>query len=168
MRTLFRIADSLSKLALALAALILVYAVAHILLETLLRSVFSISTQVLNEFIGFATLSITFLSLSYTLRADGMIRVNLVTSILPKSYQQRLEALVSFFGCGLVGFFCIFLWRNFSKNWHRGAVSESVAEVPLWIPDAIVLIGASLLVLQLFLRGVVAVYPTPDTAHTAR
>ncbi|KKM83627.1 hypothetical protein LCGC14_1307430, partial [marine sediment metagenome] len=34
-------------------------------------------------------------------------------------------------------------------NWKRGAVSESVAEVPLWIPDAVVFVGACLLVLQL-------------------
>ena len=40
-------------------------------------------------------------------------------------------------------------WHNFVKNWNRGAVSESVAEVPLWIPDLIVFIGACLLVLQL-------------------
>jgi len=160
MSSIIKLADLLSKIALFAAAIILIYAVSHILLETLLRSLFSISTHVLDEFIGFAILSITFLSLSYTLRFDGMIRVNLLTARMPQSVQHMLESLVSFVGCGMVGFFCTFLWRNFVKNWNRGAVSESVAEVPLWIPDTVVLFGAGLLCMQLFLRGVVALSPT--------
>ncbi len=167
MPNIFKLADLLSKIALFAAAMILIYAVSHILLETLLRSLFSISTHVLDEFIGFAILSITFLSLSYTLRFDGMIRVNLLTARLPQKVQHLLEALVSFTGCGLVGFFCTFLWRNFAKNWSRGAVSESVAEVPLWIPDAIVLFGAGLLCMQLFLRGVGALSPSLRTQQEA-
>ena len=68
MKLFLRGIDLLSLIALTCAGLILVYAVSHILLETVLRSLFDTSTHVLDEFIGFAVLSITFLSLSWTLR----------------------------------------------------------------------------------------------------
>jgi TRAP-type C4-dicarboxylate transport system permease small subunit len=149
MRHFLRAVDSISFFALVCAGLILIYAVSHILLETVMRSVFSTSTHVLDEFIGFAVLSITFLSLSWTLRDGDMIQVNLVTNRLPEIAQLWLHRAVGVFATGLGAFFCTFLWRNFVKNWNRGAVSESVAEVPLWIPDLVVFIGACLLVLQL-------------------
>ena len=83
MRLLLRAIATLSFLALICAGMILVYAVSHILLETVLRSLFDTSTHVLDEFIGFSVLSITFLSLSWTLRDGGMIQVNLLTNRLP-------------------------------------------------------------------------------------
>lgn len=149
MRIFLRAVDAASYLALICAGLILIYAVSHILLETVLRSIFDTSTHVLDEFIGFAVLSITFLSLSWTLRDGSMIRVNILTDKLPVKARQMLEVAVAMLATGMGAFFCIFLGRNLAKNWRRGAVSESVAEVPLWIPDAIVFVGASLLVLQL-------------------
>ncbi|MEP3295507.1 MAG: TRAP transporter small permease [Pseudoruegeria sp.] len=149
MRLVLRLIDAVSYLSLICAGLILVYAVGHILLETVMRSLFDTSTHVLDEFIGFAILSITFLSLSWTLRDGSMIRVNLLTDRLPAETRMWLDAGVAFCATGLGAFFCTFLWRNLVKNWKRGAVSESVAEVPLWIPDLIVFIGASLLVMQL-------------------
>ncbi|WP_281930230.1 TRAP transporter small permease [Roseibium album] len=149
MRFFLRAVDAASFFALICAGAILIYAVSHILLETVLRSLFDTSTHVLDEFIGFAVLSITFLSLSWTLRDGSMIRVNILTDRLPVKVRLWLEAVVAVFATGLGIYFCMFLWRNFVKNWNRGAVSESVAEVPLWIPDVIVFVGASLLVLQL-------------------
>jgi TRAP-type C4-dicarboxylate transport system permease small subunit len=149
MRLVLRLIDAVSYLSLICAGLILVYAVGHILLETVMRSLFDTSTHVLDEFIGFAILSVTFLSLSWTLRDGAMIRVNLLADRLSAKARQWLETGVALCASGLGVFFCTFLWRNLAKNWKRGAVSESVAEVPLWIPDLVVFFGASLLILQL-------------------
>ena len=159
MKYYIRTVDAASFVALIFAATILIYAVSHILLETALRSVFDTSTHVLDEFIGFAVLSITFLSLSWTLREGGMIRVNILTDGLPRRSRQCLEFVVALSATGMGAFFCTFLWRNLAKNWKRGAVSESVAEVPLWIPDLIVFVGACLLVLQL---STLAIRPFTD------
>lgn len=164
MTFLIKISDALARTTLFIAGLILVYAVCHIFLETVLRSLFSTSTHVLDEFIGFAILSITFLSLAWTLRSGGMIRVNFLITRLPGFVQRMIEVVVSWTAFGFTFYFCTFLLRNFLKNWRRGAVSESVAEIPLWIPDLIVLIGANLLVLQLFLLGLIALFPQIDSA----
>ena len=152
MKRIEELSDWLGKGAMFLAGLILIYCVCHILLETALRSLFGLSTQVLDEFIGFSILSITFLSLAWTMRSGTMIRVNLITALLPMGAQIWIDRLVSAMAFALMVFFCLYFFRNFLKDWSRGAVSESIAEVPLWIPDIVVLIGASLLALQLMVR----------------
>ncbi|MEJ6394580.1 TRAP transporter small permease [Gymnodinialimonas sp. 2305UL16-5] len=151
-----RAIDGLSTIAFVFAGAILVYAVCHILLEIVLRSVFATSTHVLDEFIGFAILSITFLSLAATLRDGAMIKVNLLVSVLPMNVQRWLDAATSLIAALLVIAALRYFFRNLAKDWERGTVSESVAQVPLWIPGTIVCIGAALLALQLLLRTVLA------------
>jgi TRAP-type C4-dicarboxylate transport system permease small subunit len=144
----------ISKAAIGLAAFILIYAVCHILLETVLRSVFATSTHVLDEFIGFAVMSITFLSLAWTLRSGAMIRVTLFTEKLPDSALRILESLVATVGFLAVSGLSTFLLRNMAKDWERGSVSNSVAEIPLWIPGLIAFAGAALLAAQLLMRAI--------------
>lgn len=156
MRIVQVLTDYLSKLAMVLAAVILIYAVCHILLETVLRSLFATSTYVLDEFIGFAVMSVTFLSLAWTLRSNAMIRVTLLTDVLPDRVFRFLEVFVSTAACILVSGICVFLFRNMAKDWERGAVSASIAEVPLWIPGLIAFVGACLLAAQLLLRAIAA------------
>ena len=42
--------------------------------------------------------------------------------------------------------------RSITRNIKRGAVSETVAQVPLWIPEAVVLLGLSVFILTLLVR----------------
>ncbi|WP_282042430.1 TRAP transporter small permease [Halomonas alimentaria] len=153
MRKLKKLADWISKAGITLAAVILIYSVCHTLLEIILRSVFDSSTYVLDEFIGFAVMSITFLSLSWTLRSGAMIRVTLLTDALPDKVFRFLEGLVAIVGFAMVSGISIFLFKSMMKDWIRGAVSASIAEVPLWIPGLIAFIGAVMLAMQLLLRA---------------
>ncbi len=68
--------------------------------------------------------------------------MNPLTERLPASAKLWLNVLVASIAIGLGAYFCMFFRRNLVKNWKRGAISESVAEVPLWIPDTIVFVGA--------------------------
>ena len=156
MNLIAKIVDGLSKAAIVFAGIILIYSTCHILLETVLRSVFATSTHVLDEFVGYSILSITFLSLAWTLRSDAMIRVNIITLMMPKKMERVVDGIVSFVAFALTVFACRFFWKNFTKDWFRGSVSESVAEIPLWIPQLVVFIGAALLAAQLGLRVLMA------------
>ena len=78
MPTLQKISYRLAKLAAYLSAIILVYMVVHILIEIVLRVFFAKSTYVLDEFVAYATASITFLCLAYSLHDDALIRVGML------------------------------------------------------------------------------------------
>ncbi len=135
-----------------LAGVILVLMVGHVLLEIVLRTFFATSTYVLDEFVGYGVAAMTFLSTAYALRNGALIRVNILLDALPGGGVGRrsielLCVLLTMSACGLIAvFFGNSAWRHFT----RGTVSETVAEVPMWIPEGFVLVGLVILELELF------------------
>jgi TRAP-type C4-dicarboxylate transport system permease small subunit len=151
MITLEKISYRLAKTAAYLSGIILIYMVLHILLEIILRVIFAKSTYVLDEFVGYATASITFLCLAYSLHDNSLIRVEMLlqnvtvkTRFVLEIFSVALTLIVSF---SLIYYF----WtKTFWRDLIRGTRSESIAEIPLWIPESLALIGIILFSFQLF------------------
>lgn len=145
----------LSRLAGGIAGLLLVAMVLHILLEIVLRGFFHTSTFVLDEFVGYGVAAITFLSLGYTLEHGALIRVNILLSRVQGWTRRLLEALSAFLVLILLTFLGWFFWFRVARHVTRGTVSSSIAQVPMWIPEGLVLLGLGLFWLQMlayFLR----------------
>jgi TRAP-type C4-dicarboxylate transport system permease small subunit len=151
----------ISKGAAVVSATLLVLMVLHILLEIVLRSFFASSTFVLDEFVGYGVAAMTFLSLGYALETDSLIRVQLLLGRSAPPVRRGLEILAAGLTLALTLFLIAYFWRSFARNWSRGAVSQSIAEVPLWIPEGLVLFGILLFALQLFAHLLRLVWPTP-------
>lgn len=151
MITLEKISYRLAKTAAYLSGIILIYMVLHILLEIILRVIFAKSTYVLDEFVGYATASITFLCLAYSLHDNSLIRVEMLlqnvtvkTRFVLEIFSVVITLIVSF---SLIYYF----WtKTFWRDLIRGTRSESIAEIPLWIPESLALIGIILFSFQLF------------------
>ncbi|HSA80741.1 MAG TPA: TRAP transporter small permease [Geminicoccaceae bacterium] len=151
----------LSKGAAVISAALLVLMVLHILLEITLRSFFATSTFVLDEFVGYGVAAMTFLTLGYALEKDALIRVQLALTRSPAPVRRGLETLCASLTLALSLFLIGHFWRSVSRNWGRSAVSQSIAEVPLWIPEGLVLLGLVLFALQLFAHLLRLVRPMP-------
>jgi TRAP-type C4-dicarboxylate transport system permease small subunit len=151
----------ISRGAAVVSAALLVLMVLHILLEIVLRSFFASSTFVLDEFVGYGVAAMTFLSLGYALEEGALIRVQLLLTRSPPPARRGLEIV----GAGLTLAVSLFLnahfWSSVSRNWSRGAVSQSIAEVPLWIPEGLVLLGLTLFALQLLAHFLRLLCPPP-------
>lgn len=161
MDLLERISNRLAKAAAYLSALILVYMVGHVLFEIILRVWFSKSTYVLDEFVAYSTASITFLCLAYAFKEKSLIRVEILIHRLQGRARTVIDAIAT--GVTLLVMACLtwyFFTATFWRDVIRRTVSESIAEVPLWIPELLALVGMLLFLLQLtvsFLRLVSAV-----------
>ncbi len=150
MLLLERISYRLAKLAAYLSAVILVYMVVHILYEITLRVFFSRSTYVLDEFVAYATAAVTFLCLAYSLHDDALIRVGMLLNKVHGRFKHFLELFSVSLTLVVVGSIIYYFWtKTFWRDLIRGTLSESIAEVPLWIPEIFALIGLLLLALQL-------------------
>ena len=150
-----RIVGRISRGAGALAALLLVYLFLHIIYEIILRSFFASSTFVLDEFVGYAVAAMTFLALGYALDKGALIRVDLAVGRLSGRPRQIVELVCVALSFVMAGFCAWWVGRDALRHWTRGSVSESIAEVPLWIPVGAVWLGLVLFMLQLlayFLR----------------
>jgi len=160
---------ALSRLSAVLAALILIGMVGHVLFEIVLRTFFSTSTFVLSEFVGYGVAAVTFLSLGYALEHGSLIRVNLLIGRFQGRTLRVFECLSALGALFVVSVLIRFFWISVERNWVRGRVSSSIAEVPMWIPEGLVLVGLAVFWLQLvayFLRQVTDTAPPvePDDA----
>lgn len=146
---LIRAVAWLSHAAGVVSAVLLIGMVLHILVEIVLRSFFSTSTFVLDEFVGYGVAAMTFLSLGYALNEGALIRVNIVLGRTVGRRRIALEIFSIAVTLAITVFIAGYFWRSVARNWTRGAVSESIAEFPLWIPEGLVLAGVALFAIQL-------------------
>ena len=149
MTTLQKFIAALSRWAAYGAALVMFGMLAFIMVEITLRTVFSRSMFVMDEFVGYGLAAMTFLGLSHTLRANGLIRMKLLIHRVRGTLRRVLELFCCFSTLGLAIFMAFYFWRSVARNWERGAYSASIAEVPLWIPEALLLLGLVLFCVQL-------------------
>lgn len=139
----------LTRLGGILSALLLVYTVLHVLLDIVLRVGFSTSTHMMSEFVGYAVGAMTFLALAYTEERNGLIRVGLLRAHLSSKNVLRLDVLCLGFTALICGFVAYYIWLMVKRDYIRGRLSIGMAEIPMWIPQAILLIGLVIFILQL-------------------
>ncbi|UTW00088.1 TRAP transporter small permease [Marinomonas rhizomae] len=155
-RSLAILSRRLNQLSGALAILLIAYLLCHILLEIVLRF-FGTSTYVLDEFVGYAIATITFLGLGYSLERNGLIKVNILSDRLPEKYHWILDTFISLVSFAMFFWVSCYWYINVSRSFKRNITSESIAETPLWIPEGMVLVGLGLLCLTLFVRILVLI-----------
>lgn len=149
MRFFLSFADFLARVGAYLAGAVLVGMVGLILWEIVLRSVFHTSTFVMDEFVGYGVASATFMALAHALGQGQIIRVGLLIERVPPTARRWLEVFSALVGMVTVAVLISFFWLRVARAWSRGSVSNSIAQVPMWIPEAIVMGGLGLLWLQL-------------------
>lgn len=154
--------DRLTRAGAFMAAIAVVAMLGHILLEVVLRSVFNTSTYVLDEFVGYGVAASTFLGLGYTLQNGGLIRVNLVLARLHNRAIRQMVELVCIGACfSVFALIWVNFWNSIVRNFNRGTVSETVAEVPMWIPEGLLLLGLTIFLLQLLAYAIRVVQGRP-------
>lgn len=144
-----RISHGAGSAAIWISAGLLVYITCHIALEIVLRSLFNTSTFSMDEFVGYAIGSMTFLSLADTFRYRKHIRVSILTGYLQGRAAVLVELVCIALTFGITLFLARFIWRTLARDFTRGSVSPSLMEVPLWWIDATIFVGLVLFMVQL-------------------
>ncbi len=177
LRWVFAFPRMLSDAAAVLAAGIIVYIVLHFLLEMALRALFSTSSFALSEMVSYAVGAATFLALGHAFQRNALVRVQLARTALAKlpraRYLLELVCLGLTAGCG--AFVSWFLAQSVLRNYAMGATSYSTIQMPLWIPEAVLLFGIVVFTLQVIailletvLLGPSALEGPPGTDTEAR
>jgi TRAP-type C4-dicarboxylate transport system permease small subunit len=103
----------------------------------------------------------TFLSLGYSLEHHALIRVNVLLTKVSDLWRRVLEGLAGVLTMGIVGMLMWYFWLRVERHWDRGSTSNSIAEVPLWIPEGALLVGLGVFWLQLFAYTLRQIADTP-------
>ena len=168
MNAVIRVADFAAAVGAVLAAAILVAMLGLILTEIVLRSAFATSTYVADEFVGYGVAATTFLALGHTLSRGSVLRVGLAVEHLGPRLRRVFEAFAALIGSAVVILLMWFFWIRLARSWTRGSVSSSLAQVPLWIPEAVIFAGLALLLLQLVVHLLCQASPTLASARVLK
>ena len=150
MASFHKFAKLLSNIGMCVAVGILLAMTGLILLEVVLRTFFAKSTHAAAELVGYGIGAMSFLALGQSLERRTLIRMNLlIVNLDAKGISRKLVEIC----CILFGLFScmmalVFFTRNVLRNYERGYVSETVAQVPLWLPEAFISIGLAILIVQ--------------------
>ncbi|WP_016914869.1 TRAP transporter small permease [Vreelandella stevensii] len=147
-----RVSVLLNRLGALIAILLIVYMLGHIVLEIVLR-LMGRSTFILDEYIGYAVATMSFLGLPYVLEKGGLIRVSLLLGRIPVEMRWPLELFSSLLTAAGFIWLSTFWFTNVQRSYLRGVVSDTMAETPLWLPEGGILIGMWLIAFTLLVRS---------------
>lgn len=133
------------------SVLVMVGMVGLTLAEVAARNLFGTSTFVMNELVGYGVATMTALALGHSLEHGSLIRMNLMlTMFRPQSVLRRaFEILAVLMALVATGIALRYFLRGMLRNYERGYVSETPAQIPLWLPEAFFAAGLAFFILQL-------------------
>lgn len=148
MEKLTRLSDLLSGLGGAISGIMIVGGTLLVITEIIIRTLFSGTLYITEEYSGYLMSALTFLALGYTLREKGHIRMTFLHNVLHGKSRLILDM-----ACYMAGFiFCAVLtWVTFLFFWDSlvsGTRSMQISETYLAIPQSFLPIGAFILALQ--------------------
>ena len=131
------------------SAVILALLTILILVEIGLWNTLKVTTLVADEYSAYGLAAIIFLGAGYTLKEKGHIRITLVLNLLPKRRAALVTALASSGTLFFIGYLTWQLYRMTASAHRYGSTSGTLTATPIWIPQAIVVIGAGFFALQM-------------------
>jgi len=143
------IIDRLSDLLGKLSALVLGLMTGLILLEIFLWNLFEKTTLIADEYSAYGLAVLIFLGCGYTLKEKGHIRIELILNLLPESLAWFLKIVAGLVSTVLLGYITWQLGRMTFSAWHYGSTSGTLTATPLWLPQALIVIGAAMFTLQM-------------------
>lgn len=142
--------DRVSGWSAALCGFILCFSLALILTEIVLRSAFSKTLFITDEYSGYLMSALTLMGLSYTMREKGHIRVTLLQNVLSNTgrlYLDLICCIVGFLTVSFIAWQCaLFFWDSVVTQSRSMQISETYLAVPQFFMP----LGSALFALQLF------------------
>lgn len=148
MEKFVRLCSGLSQACGVLAAIMLIIGLVLIIIEIVIRKLFSATLYITEEYTGYIMLAITFLGLSYTLKERGHIRMVFLHSLLKGKARIALDIFAFSAGlaiCALITMTtAIFFWDSVVLK----SQSMQISGTYLAIPQFLMPLGSLMMALQ--------------------
>ena len=141
--------DFVERLSLWSSAICLVGMGGLMLLEVILRGVFNSTTENSDELVGYMLVGVSFLSLALCQSRGAFHRVEMVQMRLGprgKAVSQLIFDLLAFGYIALTDWYFV---HFVVSSYTREALAPTMLATPLWIPESVMVIGATLLLVSL-------------------
>jgi TRAP-type C4-dicarboxylate transport system permease small subunit len=151
--SLYRLGGYISALQLMVIMVMVVLQVSGRILDkallTLGTDALGLQVPGLAELAGFLLLGATFTGLAYTFTVGGHIRVDLLHRALPEKVQRTLDIVVTVIALAITAFGTWYSVLLTYDSYDFGDLSIGMVPVPLWIPQAVMVVGLVWLLIAL-------------------
>jgi len=143
-----RTINSISRIFGIFSAALVGMAILVVCQMVVMRYFLNASTVWQTEFVTFAIVAATFMGSPYVLLIKGHVNVDLLPHYLTPRYRKILAFVASFLALVFCGVLCWQSFEFFYEALDGGWVTDTVWELPLWIPYSPMFAGLFLLTLQ--------------------
>ena len=155
---LFRLLERLSVVMAYISGALLTLLSFFIAADVLGRGSGKFYSGATDEISGFVmTLAVTW-ALAYTLTIDKHVRVDLLLGMVSGPVRRLLDWIALLLLTVFAGLLAVNSWGLALESFDIGALSPSILQVPLGIPQSVMAIGFSTLAVQSFLTLLVATF----------
>lgn len=141
--------DLIERVSLWLSAFCLIGMMALMLLEVVLRGAFNSTTEHSDELVGYLLVGVSFLSLALCQSRGAFHRVEMVQMRLGprgKAVSALVFDILSFAYVALTNWYFL---QFVMSSYTREALAPTALATPLWIPETVMIVGATLLLVTL-------------------
>lgn len=131
------------------AGVMILFGFVIVLIEIVLRTFFTKTLYITNEYSAYMTAGITFFGLAYTLKEGGHIRMTFLHSMLKGKSVIILDIIVFIIGVLFFSMITFITARFAIGSYLIGSHSMQITRTLLWIPQSLLPIGSGVMVLQL-------------------
>lgn len=149
MRQIVTLIEFLSDLLAKLSAVVLGLMTVLILVEIFLWNIFTRTTLIADEYSAYGLAALIFLGCGYTLKEKGHIRIELILNLLPRRLELGIKIIAGCISTLLLGYITWQLLRMTLSAWNYGSTSGTLTATPLWVPQALIVVGAAMFTLQM-------------------
>ncbi|MFZ5781980.1 MAG: TRAP transporter small permease subunit [Pseudomonadota bacterium] len=132
-----------------LAELLMLSMMALITVEIVCRSFLGFSLLLVDEVAGYMLVAVLFLGITTSFRSGSLLRVEFVINRLPPRAQLWLDAVFDLIGFGFVAILDHALINFVLSTFERGMRAPTLLGTPLYIPQSVMPVGATLLAVAL-------------------
>lgn len=141
--------DLLERVSLWTSAICMVGMTVLMLAEIVLRGVFNSTTEHSDELVGYLLVGVSFLSLALCQTRGAFHRVEMVQMRLGPRGQLVSSLVFNLLSFAYIAITDWYFVQFVMSSYRREAMASTTLATPLWIPESIMIVGATLLLIAL-------------------
>lgn len=122
--------------------------------EVVCRNLLSFSLMFTDELAGYLLVGLVFLGMPVALAKGALFRVEVFLNRMPAAGRAWLELVFNVMSLAFAVVLLMQLWQFVVDSWQRGVRAPTVLATPLYLPQALMVVGTASLVLVLTLHVV--------------
>lgn len=149
---LVSVINALSKAGFFVSTILVVGSALFIFTTSLSRYLFNAPFEYTFEISGYMMLTIVFLSLAYTVMVGRHIGITFLVNKLPIKIRKLMDLAMTILSLAWIVPFSIGCWYTWLYFYREHVMPNVGLDVPFWIPATSMIIGTSLLLLQVLVE----------------